>query len=74
MFIVSNPQYVQGQELTVKKQIEEGSVFLPLSKYIWKVNFPILTPTGNGFERDRVYNPTVIVERDIIYIDLPCGR
>ncbi len=68
LFIVSNPQYVQGQELTVKNQTEEGSVFLPLSKYIWKVNFPILTPTGNGFERDRVYNPTAIVERDTIYM------
>jgi predicted GH43/DUF377 family glycosyl hydrolase len=62
---VSHTQYVKGQDLAGNKQTGER---LYQSKYIWKVNFPILTPTGNGFERDRVYNPTAIVERDTIYM------
>ncbi|MDO9576210.1 MAG: family 43 glycosylhydrolase, partial [bacterium] len=36
---------------------------------IWKITSPILLAEGDGFERDRVYNPTVIAEGDtIIYM------
>ena len=65
LFIGPYPQYAQGQRFVVKKHIGEG---LSQSKYIQKINFPILTPAGNSFERDRVYNPTVIVERETIYM------
>ncbi|MCK4716469.1 MAG: family 43 glycosylhydrolase, partial [Candidatus Marinimicrobia bacterium] len=65
LFIVSHPQYVNGQDLAGNKQTVER---LYQSKYIQVMNFPILTPTGSDFERKRVYNPTVIVERDTIYM------
>jgi len=62
---MSHSQYVKGQDLAGNKQTGER---LYQSKYIQVINFPILTPAGNGFECERVYNPTVIVERDTIYM------
>lgn len=38
------------------------------SPHIWKIVSPILEPKGEGFERDRVYNPTVILEEKTIYM------
>jgi len=42
--------------------------FIAESKNVSKIYTPVLKPQGAGFERDRVYNPTVIVEREIIYM------
>lgn len=47
-------------------QPQEGS--FPFKRFEKYNNNPILFPQGDGFERDRVYNPTVIVEHDTLFM------
>lgn len=67
LFTLTIPLAAQ-KGLTTNQYEDAMPEFQDQSKYIFRINSPILMPTGNGFERDRVYNPTVIVEEDKIYM------
>lgn len=57
IFILFRPQCAQVQKTP-----------FPFKQFEKYENNLILSPRGKSFERDRVYNPTAIVEGDTIYL------
>ncbi len=54
--------------IALSQQTWREPTFLSQSSCILGISFPILIPQGNGFERNRVYNPTVIVSEGTLYM------
>ncbi len=54
--------------VAISEQIWEKPEYILQSPNILKINNTILHPQGDGFERDKVYNPTVIVENDTLFM------
>ena len=54
--------------VAISEQTWQGPRFIPESKYMNKIYTPVFKPQGDGFERDRVYNPAVIVENDTLFM------
>lgn len=54
--------------VAISEETWQEPTYIPQTSHIQKINNHILDPQGEGFERDRLYNPAVIVDNDTLFM------
>jgi len=54
--------------VAISEQTWQEPEYIAVSENVSKISTPVLIPQGEGFERDRLYNPATIVVNDTVFM------